>query len=302
MDGCCTPRYHLFDTYRSGEPNHTSLKSEHSDWVYIFRPIVTRSPHKLEYSPRPHFSGRRPFIWLVVLLGLASFGISVYLWAPGAIAKYQIWQQTQLRKTDWEKCLNYSSAPNCVVFEDDPKMLSSFKGGSYVRIAGNAGMNYAQEVDSAPGFVARKCGFPGGECVFLHSRESRSHHLRLVDVEVETESQYGGSAGQRFLWFDAFVADPNPDGTWRYMHPPEMSSLDPVMLTIQRPLSRDYWWDLRDGPEPHLTIWAGQPDPIDTSRFTIRYRYRGSLGTITGTVDDADQLEFDVNGPLQSTQ
>jgi hypothetical protein len=258
---------------------------------------MTRSPPRLEYSPRPQFYGRRRFIWLVLLLGFACLSVSVYLMIPGAIAQYQNWQQAQLRKTDWEKCLNYSLPPNRVVFEDDPKKLSSLKGGSYAGIPGNPGMNYAQEVDSAPGFVARKCGFPGGACVFLHSRESKSHHLRLVDVEVETESNYGGSAGRRSLGFYAFVADPNPDGTWRYVHPPRMSSMDPVMLRVQ-PLYRDYWWELRDGPEPHLTIWAGQPDPIDTSRFTIRYRYRGSLGTITGTVDDADQLEFDMTGPL----
>ena len=47
-----------------------------------------------------------------------------------------------------------------------------------------------------------------------------------------------------------------------------------------------------------LRLYAGQPDPLDPSRFTIPYDLDGTRGTVVGHLVPGDHLSLTVNGPL----
>jgi hypothetical protein len=50
----------------------------------------------------------------------------------------------------------------------------------------------------------------------------------------------------------------------------------------------------------HLRIFAGQPDPADTSHLTIKYDLDGHAGTIDGWMRFGDNLQLLIrDGPLR---
>lgn len=55
-----------------------------------------------------------------------------------------------------------------------------------------------------------------------------------------------------------------------------------------------------DSADKPLRLYAGQPDPIDPSRFTIRYDLDGQQGTIEGWVDERGGVSLAVkDGPAK---
>ncbi len=55
-----------------------------------------------------------------------------------------------------------------------------------------------------------------------------------------------------------------------------------------------------DAANKPLQFYAGQPDPNDPSRFTIRYKLDGQLGTIEGWVDEGAGVSLAVkDGPAK---
>ncbi len=51
---------------------------------------------------------------------------------------------------------------------------------------------------------------------------------------------------------------------------------------------------------PPLRFFGGVPDPLDDSRWTIRYEFGGGSGAISCRLRADDEVELKVEGPLAS--
>jgi hypothetical protein len=111
---------------------------------------------------------------------------------------------------------------------------------------------------------------PRGATVFLHERISKSGHHRLVLI----------------------TRPPAHDRPFMYAFGLEPLVITPAGIkggvTYHFPPSGPYSWldDLTRPPTAGLRFYAGQPDPADPARFTIRYDLSGGSGEIEGRLKD----------------
>ncbi|MCY2953881.1 MAG: hypothetical protein NTU53_18210 [Planctomycetota bacterium] len=104
---------------------------------------------------------------------------------------------------------------------------------------------------------------------FVHGRRSTAGRARLVAVGFDRGA---------FIW-----DDPNP--FW--------GCVKDVGLTVSRsyrPFQKiSTFWFTCD-PQKKLQLFAGQPDPVDASRFTIGYEAGDTKGVIDGCLKDDDTI------------
>ena len=110
--------------------------------------------------------------------------------------------------------------------------------------------------------------------VFLRERTAPGKETRIVSVRVGNRN-FGTFRGVQLMW-EVFAPGPgNP----------------------ARNVTHAYELQLRG--RDVLTLYAGQPDPADASRFTIRYRTRAGEGFLEGQLTAEDQVLFSIrDGPL----
>src|SRR4051794_19827257 len=240
--------------------------------------MYAESPNTLNYAPRPPLFRRRwlrrKLIFLLLISAIAGsawhYGPPLYFRARTAIYRNQ--------------CFSDALPPDTVVFESDATAATALlKRSGYSPIA------LGPDQPSATGRNLPACGKllssgmdvePGLEALlFLHRLTTRSGQSRVVAI--------------RFV----VVHCPVPD---RVIDPPVSFYTNSFLPDIEgagdyATLRRDWgqpfnaqcyglWTALNDRS---LRFYAGQPDPADSSHFTIGYAAHGQRGTIDGWAQDA---------------
>jgi WD40 repeat protein len=90
--------------------------------------------------------------------------------------------------------------------------------------------------------------------------------------------------GRRFL-VDARISDSSGPCLFAYTHVPATLSQGPTQHASAS-------LHLQTADPNLLTVYAGQPDPNDPTRFTIDYNFAGKPGVITGVVNRQGGVEF----------
>ena len=117
--------------------------------------------------------------------------------------------------------------------------------------------------------------------VFCHQRTSATGVRRLVVVRRD------GSFGYQFIHeFVVTILDPAPL--------PWTGDAQPVGVEATSLGAFAHWIRL----PPPVRYYAGQPDPADASRFTIRYVADGREGLVEGKLSDAgNTVQFRIVAP-----
>jgi hypothetical protein len=121
--------------------------------------------------------------------------------------------------------------------------------------------------------------------LFMHGRRAASGPVRLLVVTVGSTEVYPD--GTHHVGCGASVFEP---ASW---------TAGSVVSRKLSPLAlREHYVLLPVWGKLRLCVFAGQPDPLDASRFTIRFDLDGKEGTIEGRLGDDDGVTFVVrNGP-----
>jgi hypothetical protein len=239
----------------------------------------------LDYAVLPR---RRRWLRRAVLVVLiAALGYSAWRWGPEA------WRRASLLHRQ-RQCLNYTAAPDMVVYEEEPaaaaKLLARSQGdyAAYPLQRGKGLPATARAVDAAAHLphcwsqyqpqaatVMMQFGRAYGAIVFLHERASPSGHRRLVSVRYFPDN-------------DTFTPSFVPG------HTCELIAITPATLTKPAKVApRMYIIDvISTWPRvpANVRMFAGQPDPDDPSRFTIRYQMWGKEDILDGRLGDDDQV------------
>jgi hypothetical protein len=238
----------------------------------------------LEYAPAP--SKRRKIARrLIVLLLLVAVAAPLLYW------RKPIFRQARLLY--WQRqCLRYTAPPDQVVYEENEYKPSPLLGrpgyvGWPVSLPPNVGSPNGPlppaiatlpapplaSFFTAGGFPPAYVAPPQGATVFLHERTGRTGRRQLVIVT-------------RF---------PVHDVPFMYAFGLNVMLIGPAGIasgpTHQYPPPVAFSWlsDMTRPPTDGLRLYAGQPDPADPSRFTIRYDLSGRSGEIEGRLKDDGQ-------------
>ena len=208
---------------------------------------------ELDYAPPPPVHGRRAFRRALVAGTLISLLIAGWAFVP------RYWRVIQFM--GWQRAaMRFTLPPDTVVVEPD-----RVRGAKLWQV----GSDY---VTRPPGSVYHVPRINGerrtSDMIFIHGRRRPDGGVRLVQV---SEGMDGG--GKAIL--TAWVAKPVT-----VLHP-QMGGFDCEAALPPGP----------PGERPRL--YAGQPDPNDPSRFTIRYEYTDRAGTTYGRLLDDDTVSFE---------
>jgi hypothetical protein len=180
-------------------------------------------------------------------------------------------------------CLGYSAAADQVVYEEAPELVKRYlsDGGEWVDLSRAADRCGAAASGRVPACWTTLTGGrevaplgPAAAIVFLHERQTPAGARELVVVA------YDGK--MRLPW-------PTPGG-WTISSIALSASVKSPEVQ-GAPLTRWHGTARRLDAEPFvamysLRLYAGQPDALDPTHFTIRYDLDGRPGTIDGWVLD----------------
>jgi hypothetical protein len=210
----------------------------------------------IDYSPGVKSSPSVSFVRIVFCaLGI---GLITLLTSPYWLGIFQFRGDFLVER----KCLHYKAPPSEVVYESDPAaaqlLLSQGKGYT---TAGDGAAAYTPQCWKEFGYPS-----PESSLLFLHVLESKSGE-RLVGVELR-RSRSGFLLGVRLYDYNGLTISPPSD----FFYP----------LPIGSPESKA------------LRFYAGQLDPDDASRFSIRYTHDGKDGAIHGQLSErGDTVTFE---------
>jgi hypothetical protein len=253
----------------------------------------------LDYAPPPRGLARRRVRRRVALvLGLllaACFARPAYRTAQGTCRDFAR-QADYVRRFD--AVAHYAPPPDRIVASDQPADVTALAAtASYHKddwkppiLYSNgesrlAGLPPHPVVLFVPPFQSSRLMFLMGPqtIAFAHARQSPSRHEdRVVYVWVGHRATMQRYPEDRKLTLEAYVL-PRP-GYWPYARSPGIPA---QRFALQLP------------PTSRARVYAGQPDPADPARFSIRYVLDDQPGVITASLDDADQLTFAHSGPAQ---
>lgn len=193
------------------------------------------------------------------------------------------------------------------VLKDDCQPGSLVDGINFLRLQSRAWNGYSNFVDSSATSARSASGAPpwpkptlGSTIAFTHERTGADGQKRLVIVDLsEIWYDYYGT----FWYFSAYTFQTSnlprqQKSIWagglaiNLRHPlPPNRKVDPDVI---------YEWG---APLRSSTIYAGQVDAIDPSKFTIRYELDGVAGTIDGQLLPGDSVKLVVrDGPATEPQ
>lgn len=242
---------------------------------------------QLDYAPAP--AKRRKWLRRCVLL-ITLLGVSAACSRWGGAA----WHQARLLY--WQRqCLRYTTPADQIVYDEDPinaaKLLAADsqyapyplkRGGISAPSAGlpvNAAAHVPacwtrfESLTNTPVAIQWARGY--GSIAFLHERVSPSGHRRLVGVRYFPDT-------------NSFVA------SFLNGYNCNTEAITPATLTMPpAPAMRAYLIDVLSGwprHPPMVRMYAGQIDPNDPSRFTIRYEMWGQTDTLDGRLEDNDDV------------
>jgi hypothetical protein len=212
-----------------------------------------------------------------------------------------------------QKCMTHSAPADQVIYTEDPQRGAALMGAgsSYSRIDVSQAT-----VPDWPAPVERPSpaywndiskvrqldhGFQAGPgpLAFLHERKTPSGQQRLVAVYFSTRQRFSPSANEpdivrTFRRMDAAVYTPFAPGTsatWT-QSTIELRLPQPDVVRVTRAPDGSY---TAQRP-PSLTVFAGQPDPVDPTHFTVAYDIAGQGGVVDGWVLDKEVILKPRNG------
>jgi len=171
-------------------------------------------------------------------------------------------------------CLRYAAAADEVVFDSNPARAAILASDPNFVIAGGCAFRKPPADWTAVRSSLAIATPPSSAVLFLHKRVVNGV-LRLIMVErtaAAAESPY-------------FI--PGYDI--------ETGAIEPATLrNPARDIPLGFDVDVTDSMGPHtdIRIYAGQPDPVDDSRFTIRYEFRAKSHVVEGRVAADGHIEF----------
>jgi hypothetical protein len=159
------------------------------------------------------------------------------------------------------ECLSYDAPAAQVVYESDPARAQVFFSQKGYLIDSNGAAIYTPHCWRWTGQT------PGSVLLFLHSMHSKNG-ARLVGVELQP------SVSESVLSTALYDCDG---------------------LTISRPYNNTFHtFPIGSHESSSLRLYAGQVDPVDASRFSIRYTLDGKDGTIHGRLSErGDSVRFE---------
>lgn len=221
---------------------------------------MSERPEQLAYAPPPALHRRRWVrrlaVRLVVVVILAAVGLT---WGPLA------WRRAELLYRQ-RQCLRYTGPPDSVVCCEPLPAAGQMHPFTFEAadppVAGEVLRYRAGRDTLAPG--------SNGPLLFMHERTTSSGKRRLVVVRRNP-------ASGRQSW-DLPVAY-----TVTLVRPATATTDSAVrMQTLIEVVPRDS----TDTPHAALRFFAGQPDPSDASRFTVRYQRGAHWGVLHGVLED----------------
>jgi hypothetical protein len=235
--------------------------------------MTTAPPTQLDYAPVAPLR-RRKLIRRATLLICLSALITVGWHYYGPVSR-----QVRLLYLQ-RQCLNYAPPADRIVSSDDPADLAALSNQPDHRVLVNqngARPNFPRIVSYAPrcwndftcAYFPLLNHLQKAGIVFCHERTSRSGVRRLVIVERGT-----GWAHYPYnpLNLDVLLVEPaSPTG--------RPTDRTPVYPNIH------YTGAIAIETAP-LRIYAGQPDPADPARFTIRYQVAGHEHLVEGRLNN----------------
>ena len=252
---------------------------------------MTKPPPQLDYGLAPPQRRKRLVRGALVLAGLVLIAAG---WQWGSVA----WNRLPILY--WQRqCLRYTATPDQVVYEEYPSQVPRLLSEGYVRYTlmrgGKPDPTPATTFAAAAPFprcwsrltalVPPKSALPGsgsGAILFLHERTSPRGNRRLVCLRYFPETY---SFCTQFI--EAYNVEEN------IVTPGTLTSLPQTAL---HPRSVDVTSGFPRHP-PLVRIFAGQPDPNNPARFTIRYQMWGQEDLLDGLLDDADQVTLTPRKP-----
>jgi hypothetical protein len=254
--------------------------------------MTMSSPPQLDYGLAPARRQKRA-IRAVVIFAAVLVAYAAWQWGP------VVWQQLPILY--WQRqCLRYTASADSVVYEEDPaeatRLIST---AGYVRYkltrGGTPDTTPATTFAAAAPFprcwrrftqlVPPKNPLPGsgsGAILFLHERISPRGKHRLVCVRYFAET---------YSFTTQFIEGYNAD--YSVITPATWSSSAAIAAHA---MSIDVISGFPRHP-PRVRIYAGQAEPDDSSRFTIRYEMWGKSDVLDGVLDDADQVKLTPRKP-----
>jgi hypothetical protein len=159
------------------------------------------------------------------------------------------------------ECVNYEAPAGQVVYDSDPARAQAFFSQKGYLIDSKGAAIYTPKCWSRTGLQT------GDILLFLHSMQSKNG-ARLVGVELQ------GNQSEFVLCTTLYECHG---------------------LTISRPYNNTFHtFPIGSQESSSLRFYAGQLDPSDESRFSIRYTLDGKDGTIVGRLSErGDSVRFE---------
>jgi hypothetical protein len=232
-------------------------------------PSAVRVPPSatLDYVPSPPLRRRRLIRRGILLVTLVGVCIAGYRWGPQGFHK-------ALFLYHQPRCLAYTAPPEQVVFDSDPARVAILAQDPNFVISGGCAFRKPPADWQAVCAGLSPIAAPTSALLFLHERTSGGIR-RLIAIDRR--------AGVRSS--PLFLVGYDVEG----------GVIEPATLTRPaREIPFAYVIRVVDmvGPLTDLRIYAGQPDPADASRFTIRYEFGGKTHTVEGHVATDGRIDF----------
>lgn len=219
---------------------------------------MTEASPQLDYAPPPPLHRRRGFRRAPIVATLLAVVLAGWIVAP------RVWQSVPLLLQQ-RQAMRLVVPPDTVVYEPDRERAAKLWGvvGSPYVTRPPGGAFYSPQIAK---------GTFSGHSLFMHGLRRPDGAMRFARIEVTTPSLKSPEVILR-----TFVATP---------------------ATFMNPRVGGYHEDHDPPPGPagqprRPRLFAGQPDPNDPSRFTMRYEYPDRSGVIHGRLTDADTIEFE---------
>jgi hypothetical protein len=257
---------------------------------------MSERPPLIEYAPPAPRPWRRR-VRRALLAGASVVVIATVLASLAWAASGMYWRARVRAKL--ERLGAYSRPADLVVYDDDRRRMDVLLAQPYYDyFPGSYGFpgNYADEAprpyayydDLGPRGANTGVNRRGHAVLFLHRLVDANGKAAVVEVFLDPWGTL--TLG---LWDDD--ADPN-------MRVWELGSGFPIPLGEREQMGLDDYTDhadvvpfKMDDPRP-LRIFAGQPDPLDPSRFTIRYDLGGTPGVIDGQLATDGTVRLSARG------
>jgi len=233
----------------------------------------------LNYAVAAPRTGLRRIVAVIILI---VFAIAGNHYGP------RIWHQSQVLY--WQhRCMTFSPTPDTVMYDEHPataqSLLSTPDYFKYPLTRLNTPIDAAA---FSPSFwaqlympmrrtmLAYQLSDMHGATVFLHERISPCGNRRLVQVAIAPQND--DYITVKFFRSGNYMSNVIVPGT---------------MFELPKPIPRVSDYSMKSDllrRLPQMRFYAGQPDPNDASKFTIRYQMWGQEDIADGQLNDDDTV------------